>query len=320
MDEGGMNKISISVCTRRRPEMLRACLKSILTQIKSSARDDMLIVVENDLEPLSRQIINELAEDFAGITIIYHHEPNLGIPIARNKCIDLAFQNKADWLAFIDDDEMLGDGWLTSMHRAIEEFDAEAIVGPVVALWPDKLPAWFNVPKTETRPRGHRLKTAATNNTLISLAWLQPRREQLRFDEKMRFTGGEDSDFFFRLTDMGGRIMWVDDARVYEHIEGDRLTAVWNIKRAHRTAASNFYISSKRRGYIYAFSRILPKILGRFARGIAQLAFGAGLFPLRHPGSQSWMFEGAKALASAVGSMQGVVGIQPNPYRRVIGR
>ena len=53
----------------------------------------------------------------------------------------------------------------------------------------------------EGKPRRHGqiVDLAATNNTLVDLNWLDRHLPELRFDERLRYTGGSDSEFFDRF-------------------------------------------------------------------------------------------------------------------------
>ncbi len=312
-------KICVSVCTRRRPKMLTDCLNSILPQIRDANCGDAMAIVENDTEQRARTMIDDFATRFPAVQILYVHEPDLGIPIARNRCIETARTHGADWMAFIDDDEVAEPGWLEAMRRGARELNADVVTGPVFAPVPPDLPIWMAPPKRKTKPRGQLQTTAGTSNTLLRMSWFDPPRQDFRFDESLRFTGGSDTDFFYRLTDMGGTIVWVDDAVLSEEITEERLSFAWQLKRAHRTAANNYWSQRKRRGVGYALSQTVPKAAGRFAGGVAQLVVSVPVLAVARRHGARLMFKGAKALASAAGSVQGIFGSPPNPYKTTTG-
>ena len=134
---------------------------------------------------------------------------------------------------------------------------------------------WIVEPKSKLRKRGSRLRTAAANNTLVKASWLRRHFPELRFDEDFRFSGGEDTDFFFQVADRGGRIVWVDDAIVTEQISSRRASLTYQLVLACRTAENAFRIHKKRKSYAAAVWRYLPKAIGRLARG-SSLVVGAG--------------------------------------------
>ena len=54
------------------------------------------------------------------------------------------------------------------------------------------------------------------------------------FDPDYGLTGGEDGDLLGRLVKNGARIIWCDEALVYEPVERGRLTLRWLLLRALR--------------------------------------------------------------------------------------
>ena len=104
-------RISIAVCTAGRPELLRACLESIIAQEGPAGSELRLIVVDNNQLPDAEPIAAEIAGK-GRFPVHYVHESRLGIPFARNRAIDTALALKSDWIAFIDDDHEATPGWL----------------------------------------------------------------------------------------------------------------------------------------------------------------------------------------------------------------
>jgi succinoglycan biosynthesis protein ExoM len=137
----------------------------------------------------------------------------------------------------------------------------------------------------------------------------------LRFDEAMRFTGGSDSDFFFRAADHGAVIRWVDDAWVREVVGPSRISINWEWMRALRVAANNSTIYRKRRGLGEACVRCLPKAFLRFVQGSVVAGFGALVFIFVRKRGLKWFVRGGKDLASGVGGVMGLADISFQPYR-----
>ncbi len=61
---------------------------------------------------------------------------------------------------------------------------------------------------------GDRVSGAATHNLLLDVGWL--RRLDMRFDERLGLTGGEDTMFSHQLIDRGATIRWCDEALVLD--------------------------------------------------------------------------------------------------------
>lgn len=307
----------VAICTRNRMKLLEDCLSSVLREVVETGGAHSIVVVENDTQPRSERVIAKQKLKFPSVDIAYHLEPELGIATARNRSLSLALSSGADWIAFIDDDEVMQRGWLSAMLRGASMMDAEVLTGPVDYLH-ELQPVWMPSCGVKNRKRGSRLRTAATNNVAIKTDWLRPHFPVLSFDEDFNFSGGEDSDFFYRVNDLGGRILWVDDARLSEFVPASRLTMKYQLTRTARVAENSFRIHRRRRGYIDAMLRYIPKAIGRLLRGLLLFFFGAALRIFNKPiGSRVW-YEGSKALASGAGTLLGLFGMKPNPYKNVM--
>jgi len=290
------------------------CLDSIADEISRNGSNSFLIVVENDDRLMNAAIVDELKTKFPSVQISYQLETEIGIAAARNRAITMGLASDANWIAFIDDDEEVEPGWLGAMQRAAFEFDAEALTGPVLYSY-ETLPAWLPSLSLKNRERGSRLLTAATNNAAVKTAWLRSRFPTLSFDREFDFTGGEDSDFFYRLTDVGGRIKWVDDAYVSEVVPAPRLEMKYQLARTARVAENAFRIHRRRRGIAAASLRYAPKAIGRFGRGLLLIAAGLALGILARTLGARVFFHGCKALASTLGTALGILHLKLNPYR-----
>ena len=114
-------KITIAVCTAKRPVMLASCLDSLMSlTIPEDVRLDIL-VVENDSEPCNRSVVERYRN------VRYAHEPRIGIPIARNRALSEA--GESDYLLFIDDDETADGNLLVAYREAMAEFPADTYQG-----------------------------------------------------------------------------------------------------------------------------------------------------------------------------------------------
>ncbi len=275
-----------------------------------------VVVVENDSATNCQQHIEELNATDPDIKFIYIHEHNLGIPIARNRACEEALAQHADWIAFIDDDETVYPDWLINMSAAINEYPAEVYYGPVNIILDGDIPDNTRPPKRKSKPTGTYLKKAATNNALVSADFLREHGSILRFDESMRFTGGSDTRFFYQVTDLGGRIRWVDDALANEHVNSRRLTMRWKVSRAYRCGANTTLIHRKRYGNISVIVELFPKSIGRLVKGILMLAAYPIARAFGKARSVKWSHKAKKLIATSTGAIISILGINPNPYKK----
>ena len=223
-------QISICVATYKRPSLLKALLESLEEQQSSSLRMQ-IIVVDNDRYCSARDAVLHYRAT-SGLDITYLNEPRRGITYARNRALQAA---QAEYIAFLDDDEIVAPSWAQAMLDTLIKYDADVVFGPVISQLPNEAPKWthdhpcFSRP---SKPTGSLLQYGATGNVLI-------RREALgqplqTFDSSYALTGGEDTDFFYRLYLSGRRLVWCDNAEAFEHIPAYRMTISWVCRRAFR--------------------------------------------------------------------------------------
>jgi succinoglycan biosynthesis protein ExoM len=280
----------------------------------------IIVVVENGEAPGVRDHVRSVAELAPEpLAVVYASENELGIPQARNRSLTVALEHDPDWIGFIDDDETVDENWLERMVVAAREIEADVLQGPVRYVHANGEPQNTDLKKVKPKPRGMVLRTAYTNNTFVRSSLVRPDGLGLRFDESMRFTGGSDSDFFFRAADKGAVIKWVDDCWVQEVVIASRLTWRWQIQRALRVAVNAFVVHRKRHGLAAASRRYLPKALLRLLRGTATALLGALIWPIGAQTGRRLLLSGGKDAASGLGGLAGLGGFTPQPYMEVDG-
>src|SRR5579883_2177961 len=103
--------ICLGVCTILLPQMLKKCLHSLAAQQGVENYDVHIVVVDNDLQPNSKAVVQEFAGS-SPFPVHYFHEPRRGIPMARNKVLDAALALNAEWIVFVDDDQAASHSFL----------------------------------------------------------------------------------------------------------------------------------------------------------------------------------------------------------------
>lgn len=312
-------KIAVTLCTRERPIMLRSCLQSLAGLHIPDGVSVSVVVVENNETDSCRGIIEEIASQPGALPIVYVHEPRLGIPIARNRTLDIALADNPDWIAFIDDDEEADPDWIVSFVAAAGTLEADVLQGPVE--WVHAEGGAIDKERWD-RPTGSLLKTAPTNNTFMRARIARVDGMGLRFDETMRFTGGSDSDFFFRAADRGAVIRWMNDAVVRESVPAERLTLRWRTRRARQTAANNTNIYMRRKGRLNAVIRYVPKSFRRLLRAGFEFPVGIALYPFSPRHGLRITTSAACKVWWAFGSLGVALNIKrlrPEPYRTIEG-
>lgn len=228
-----MSDLAVAIVTYKRPRQLEAAIRAAVDQIAALPLRTRLIVVDNDPHGSAREVVERVVSS----SIQYVLEVQPGIPAARNAALNAASDCRL--LAFIDDDELPNENWLTSLVASWEEWQCDAVAGPTVRLLDGSEDEWvaasgFFAPTR--RPHGTVLPGAPTGNLLLDLTTV--RRLGLRFDDRFRTTGGSDTLFTRQLVAHGGIIRWCADAVTVEPTPADRATREWVLARDRRTGNS----------------------------------------------------------------------------------
>jgi succinoglycan biosynthesis protein ExoM len=282
-------KISVCIATYRRPERLAALLDDLVHQ---ELVPDEVVVVDNDAAGSARAIVEQRRVDGCSFDLVYEIQPERNIALTRNRTVHLA---RAEWLAFIDDDERAPRAWLRQLLEAAERFGADGILAPVEPQVPETAPAWIRRGRFYDWPR---LPTGTTvppsnlrfGNVLIRGAPL--RAEPGPFDVSFGLSTGEDGDMLMRLVAKGARIVWSDEAVVGEPVEAKRLSLRWLLNRAYSGGQHFARLSiNGRYRLVNAMTRWLM-----FFRWLAQMLVAFGLAAMSLPTGRhraaAWLIKG----------------------------
>ena len=299
----------VATLTYRRPEGLRAIVQALRPQLADVPRSRLLIV-DNDLVPSAKEAFQEVVGDDPRIT--YVHEPRPGIAAARNRALDEAGDD--DLLVFIDDDEVPSEQWLRSLLHAWRATGAAAVVGPVVSVFGEQSDPWIADGAFFTRLRhrtGTSLTTAATNNLLLDLHQLAP--FGLRFDEGFSTSGGSDTVFTRQLVAAGGRMVWCDEALVFDMVPPERASREWVRSRALRLGNSD----SRAAVYLAPSGRRWSARLRATRRGALRLVAGGCRISLGVLlGSSLHRARGTRMMMRGLGMLRGAWGSFVDEYAR----
>lgn len=269
-------KVSVCICTYRRPQQLAWLLADLAAQ---SRLPDEVVVVDNEAAGGGRASV-EAARAGAPFPIRYEIQPVKNISRTRNRAVALA---EGDWLALLDDDERAPAHWLHALLDTAARYEADGVIAPVVSLVPASAPAWirrgsFYQPARDT-PSG---EIMPLNSIGIGNALLRGRRLRALtgpFDEAYGLTGGEDSDLLTRLVQGGARLVACQEAAVTEPVAAARLNLRWILLRALR--GNQDYARNWRRGRFGALRPWSPALF--YLRAALQLGAAVLLTPLSLP-------------------------------------
>lgn len=225
-------RIAICVATRDRSGGVRRLLRSLANIHVDDDVRVRIVLVDNNHDGREVAAAADL-QKVAVWPLDSRHEPQQGIPFARNTSVAAALEF-GHLLVFVDDDEEVSPSWLTALLDARERYNADVVVGPVVPVLPPGAPAWTarGFPERTRRSSGTPLPTAPTNNTMVDASWFH--RLDRWFDPTMARSGGSDTELFARMADAGARIVWADAAVAYEHVTRGRARVRWVVRRSYR--------------------------------------------------------------------------------------
>jgi len=222
--------ISVCVCTYKRPRHLETLLDALQNQDIAGGFSYGLVVVDNDPLRSAEKVVQQKVGQ-SSIPITYHVEPEQNIALARNKAVANAI---GDFIAFIDDDEVPSGHWLSTLYKALGDFDADGVLGPVLPHYEAAPPKWVLRGRFHERPSHETGEVLHWTNTRTGNALF---RRALFADGRTSFrpefgSGGEDRDFFKRMITVGHRFIWCAEAPVYEAVPVHRCTRSFMLRRA----------------------------------------------------------------------------------------
>ena len=303
-------KVAVCAVTYSRPVGLARLLAGLnqLSFAGGAAPNIVIIVVDNDALGSGASVCTEWGPRLRW-PLRYEHEPRRGIAQARNRAVSAAIS--AEFIAFIDDDEVPSPGWLQELLTVQEQFGADVVCGPVLPEFCAPVPPWLR-PFFQRRRHltGDTLPWASTNNALVRRA----AADQLGvwFDEQLGLTGGEDTHFFFRLARLQSRMVWADKAVVSEFIPDSRITVAWVLRRAYRAGQTLGFCDR-------TIGATLGQRATRLAKGCFRLLEGLLTLPIGVVRGREATIRSLRRVCWGAGSITGLVGGRYEEYRKVHG-
>jgi GT2 family glycosyltransferase len=230
--------VSIVVCTRSRPALLRDCLEAM-----RSIRYEPLEILVVDNAPAADETLDIVRQaSQADPRVRYEREPRPGLSMARNRGVAAA---RFDIIAFTDDDVLVDPGWPAAIAAGFAaDPHAACITGLVVSGALDTGPERYFDARyhwgTAFRPQRYDLGehrhparlypfSAGIFGTGANFALRRSAIEHVgAFDPLLGAgspgRGGEDLDLFLRLVLAGERICYVPAAFVWHRHRSDLRT------------------------------------------------------------------------------------------------
>jgi GT2 family glycosyltransferase len=308
----GAPTVAVCVATLRRPNSLRRLIDGLGTQVFTThAPRIRLVVIENEEEGPAKGVC-EAGSEAVSWPVEWHAEPRRGISHARNRAV-ACVGDSSEFVAFIDDDEVPEPDWLDQLLRVQQAYDADVVTGPVIRRFEEPAPSWLErsrLYESARYPTGTTLNVAKTGNALVRTAALHA--VDGPFDERFALLGGEDSHCFRRLSAAGFRIVWADEAIVYEDVPGSRARVVWLMGHAYRLGVSWAIREYDLNPTISMRLRTAGHIVQRVARGLV-------LLPLSLAWGRAGLVRALHNFCLASGLATGMIGKRHEPYSTVHG-
>jgi O-antigen biosynthesis protein len=229
-----VSSAAVLLCTRDRPEQLRAALRTLTSQ--QTRRTVEVVVVDNSADPSTTR---RICAEHPGIVVL--HEPRPGLSRARNAALPVL---DGDAVVFVDDDVVAPPDWLERLLDGFLDPSIALVTGNVLPANLDSLEAqvfedygalgrgpWRRVFEPEWLAQSRRAvptwNIGATANAAVRTEWLRrlgPFVEHLGAGTPAGV--GEDTEYFYRVLRAGGRILYEPTAVVYHYHRADRQSLV----------------------------------------------------------------------------------------------
>lgn len=237
----GTPLLSFIIPTYKRPQGLDRLLTSILVQ-KGYIESFEVVVVNNCMEESLQ--IEEICQDFdrKGLSVRLFHQPLPGGSQARNMGIENAH---GQWLAFIDDDEELFEGYLRSVFSILSDAQVNWLIGgPYRPVFPEEKGSWIKNKYYEVnfgeQPKELKREHLPGGNLIISSKFIEMIGV---FSPHLGHLGnisgyGEDTELTMRAEKAGAIQKYYPNLGVYHYIPAEKLSLQWLKKQKRLSSIS----------------------------------------------------------------------------------
>jgi glycosyltransferase involved in cell wall biosynthesis len=306
-------EFTVIVCTYNRAGNLPRCLGALAAQQGVQGREWEVLVVDNNSSDDTKAVVADLASKLP-INVRYESEPEQGLNYARNTGVR---QSTGKYFSYVDDDITVSEIWLSSLLKAFEINDADAVGGRIHLDPSIKLPKWIRADtdmrgflgyqdfgEEPLRLDGHNRypfggNMAFNRRVVERIGYFNPKLGRKGAGRKRsELFKGAETDYFHRLANSGEvRIFYAPDAIVYHQVMPFQLE-----KKYFRTIHFNA-------GFQKAFhdeSAYPNKWFGIPRFYFSQLARGIGkYFWQAFTHGPDWAFRQQMNLANMMGTMMG---------------
>ena len=224
--------LSLIISTYNNAVSLERTLNSVAKQDADKSIWECVVVNNNSTDDTAERVA-KFAKEHTEITIRLVEEPQQGLSYARNRGI---VESKGQFLAFIDDDETINEGFVSAYIDLFRNHGAFVGSGALKVCYDSGRPKWMShyTEKMIANPLdlGNEIITITSSITPTggNMAF---NREVFNlygnFDTSLgrkgkELFGGEENDMFDRVRNLGERVFYTPHAIAYHHIADHKLT------------------------------------------------------------------------------------------------
>ena len=242
--------IAICICTCDRVDSFQQLL-SVLAgmDLGSLDRSELcFVVVDNQPDGRAQAVCTQARPDLP-CPLYFAEESERGISFARNCALRTALAHGAEFIAFIDDDDLPRPDWLVHLVDRQGVTGADLVFG--ISQMPDdvRVQEWlreikfFKPRELDRMNRWGFPQWAGTYNVLISRRLLEHLGQAGPvFRPEFALSGGGDTDFFIRARSAGFSTAVAAHSVVFHNWGAARLTWRGVLRRAFRLGSSTMHL------------------------------------------------------------------------------
>jgi succinoglycan biosynthesis protein ExoM len=272
-------QVSVCICTFKRSHLAET-LRSVLNQANIEHLSCEIIVCDDDPARSAADLVAAVASN-APVAVNYICSGAGNVAVARNACLDAA---RGHLIAFLDDDETADPHWIDTLMKIQRQSDADVVKGYVRGIYPEDTPDLVILADPYTRDYGadgETLELVASGNVLLRRALID--EHHLRFNPSYGRSGGEDTDFFQRMRQLGAIMVASRSALVNEIVPSYRVTMPYfraRFRRMGQTLGKRLRTNRDFAARTFATATAAPAVCLLWAYPVARLLSGRISFRL----------------------------------------
>lgn len=247
-------ELSIIISTYNNAASLVRTLDSVVKQDADKKLWECVVVNNNSTDDTAERVAT-FAKQHSEVNIRLVDEPKQGLSHARNRGI---VESKGQFLAFIDDDETINEGFVSAYIDLFRNHGAFVGSGALKVCYDSARPKWMShyTEKMIANPLDLGNEIITITRTITPTGGNMAFNREVfnlygNFDTALgrkgdELFGGEENDLFDRIRDLGERVFYTPHAVAYHHIADKKLTPEYFDKLAYGVGVSKRLRAEKR--------------------------------------------------------------------------